>query len=140
MRIFRKTVLVLLLVVIFSCEKTGLIIVECDNCLPQEPTVTNLDIRLDISDAELVRINVYEGNLEDSILYASFRALRNTTATYRVPINKRYTLTAQYQIGGKQYITVDAAFPRVKFDKESCEEQCYYVYGKDLDLRLKYTR
>jgi hypothetical protein len=135
-----KALFIILLVFIFSCEKTGLVVVECNDCLSVEPTVADLNIKLDLSDISLIRINIYEGNLEDSILFASFNAPRNTSTTYRVHINKSYTLTAKYNIGGKNYIAVDSAFPRVKFDRESCDQDCYYVYGKDIDLRLKYTK
>lgn len=140
MKTFLRSFFFILLVICFSCEKTGLVIVNCNDCQKDEPSVTDLDIRLDIDRMSLVKINVYEGNLEDSVLYGSFRAGRSTTASYRVLLNKQYTLTAEYSGNGNRYIAVDSAFPRVKFDKDSCEEDCYYVYDRIIDLRLKYTR
>ena len=135
-----RSLVFILLVLFFSCEKTGLFIVECDTCTDSEPAVTGLDIRLDVNDFGLARINIYEGNIEDSIIFASFRAGRSSSVSHIVPINKKYTVTATYDIEEKRYIAVDAAFPRVKYDEDSCEEACYYVYDRILDLRLKYTK
>jgi len=55
-----------------------------------------------------------------------------------VSLNKKYTVTATYQIDGDTYIAVDSAFPRVKYTKEQCEDPCYFVYDRIVDLRIKY--
>lgn len=123
----------------FSCEKSGLALVNCQDCTANEPTKTSLEIKLDINEFEMTNINIYEGNLEDSILYATFRSVGVST-TYSVPVNKKYTVTATYNKPGAKYITVDSAFPRVKYDRESCQNPCYYVYDKKVDLKLKYTK
>jgi hypothetical protein len=86
-----------------------------------------------------ILINIYEGNLEDSVLYDSFQA-SGTQATIPVTINKKYTVTATYYIPDNYYVAVDSATPRVKFDKTQCDDPCYFVYDKKIDLRLKYTK
>ena len=140
MKTLLRSLFFILLTLCFSCEKTGLVIVNCNDCVQQEPKMTELNIKLDISEMDLVKVNVYAGNVEDNILYGSFRAGRGTSASYEVYLNKKYTLTAEYSINGKTYIAVDSAFPRVKYDKESCDQPCYYIYDTILDLRLKYTK
>lgn len=139
MKIFIRSLIFVLLVLSFSCEKTGLYLVNCSDCTADEPTDAELDIRLDLNEFALTEINIYEGFLEDSILFASFRSGK-INATYKVPLNKKFTVTAKYNIGGNIYIAVDSAFPRVKYDKVTCQDPCYYLYDKVLDLRLKYTK
>lgn len=138
MRIFIRYAVFIFLTLCFSCEKSDLYLVNCPDCTSDEPAQAELDIRLDLNENERTEINVYEGNLEDSILYATFRTNGKST-TYNVPVNKKFTLTATYSISGIKYIAVDSAFPHVKYDKNSCDEPCYFVYNKVVNLKLKYT-
>lgn len=135
----QKVLLLLFIVVFFSCEEQG-IFIKCPDCTAEEPLKTDLEIKLDLtfySSATL--IEVYEGNLEDNILYSSYNT-RRTKTTIPVTINKKYTVTATYYIPGDYYITVDSATPRVRYDKEQCDDPCYFVYDRMIDLRLKYTK
>jgi hypothetical protein len=138
----RTTVLLflfLILVFCFSCEEQGLI-VKCPDCTAEEPLETNLEIKLESSPyGRLTLVQIYEGNLEDSVLYSSYHTTRPSTAL-SVTINKKYTVTASYYISNNQYIAVDSATPKVKYDKDQCDEPCYYVYDKVVNLRLKYTK
>jgi hypothetical protein len=134
-----RIIFLLILVVSFSCEEQGTSI-NCPDCTAYEPLKTNLEIELDISySGNATSINVYEGNLEDSVLYRSFNTSEANT-TISVTINKKYTVTATYYILNDKYIAVDSATPRVKYDKELCDNPCYFIYDKVIDLRLKYTR
>jgi hypothetical protein len=141
MKITSKIFLFLLLVINFSCEEQGLI-VKCPDCLPDEPVKTELEIKLENSsyypDA---LIQVWEGNIEDSILLSS-NSLRAYATTYKqeVILNKKYTISVTYYFQNDTYIAIDSATPRVKYNKDQCDEPCYFVYDKVLDLRLKYTR
>jgi hypothetical protein len=139
MKITIRLFLFLILVICFSCEEQGLF-VKCPDCTAEEPLKTNLEIKIDInfySNATLIK--VYEGNLEDNILYSSYQS-SGTGTTIPVTINKKYTVTATYYISGNYYIAVDSATPRVKYDKEQCNDPCYFVYDRIVDLRLKYTK
>jgi len=139
MRIILKLFLLVILVLSFSCEEQGFF-VKCADCTSEEPVNTNLEIKLDLSsNGYYTLINIYEGNLEDSILYTS----QQTNITYflkvSVAINKKYTVTATYFIPDNYYTAIDSATPRVKYEKDQCDDPCYFVYDKVIDLRLKYT-
>lgn len=139
MKIKGKIFLTIIFILCFSCEDQGLI-VKCPDCLSDEPSRTDLNVKLD--DAYYgyqTVINVYEGNLEDSILYRSFEVTGNHTSI-NVSLNKKITVTATYYIPADYYVAIDSATPRVKFDKTKCDDPCYFVYDKDIDLRLKYTK
>ena len=137
MRITKKLFLFLFLVLCFSCEEQGLF-VNCDDCLVKEPLKTNLEIKIDINYTfATTLITVYEGNLEDSVLYISYNP-SSLTNTIPVSINKKYTVTASYYIPPNHYIAVDSATPKVRYLKEKCHDPCYIVYDRVIDLRIKY--
>jgi hypothetical protein len=138
----KRILFLIFLVLSFSCEDQimlvddQLISIKCSDCNLDAPLTTELEIDLD---GALTQINVYEGNLGDNILYNSF-ATTGAKTRVTVRLNKKYTVTATYNIQDKTYIAVDSATPRVLFDKKHCENPCYFVYDKSLDLRLKYTK
>lgn len=134
-----KILLLLTFVFCFSCEEQGLY-VKCRDCTADEPVKTNLEVKTDLGNYgyETV-INVYEGNLEDSVIYASYKTM-GTSTTISVTLNKKYTVTATYYIPDDYYVAIDSATPKVKYEKTQCDDPCYFVYDKFIDLRLKYTK
>jgi hypothetical protein len=123
----------------FSCEEKG-IFVNCDECTAIEPVKAVLKMKLDHHDYGVsTLINVYTGNLEDSILYNTFTT-SSTETTLSVSLNQKYTVTATYYIPNSHYVAVDSATPRVTYNKDQCTDPCYFVYDRVVDLRLKYTK
>lgn len=104
-----------------------------------EETPLEATLKISLSRTETsALVTVYEGELEDSVIYKSALTGGNVY-NFTVNLNKKYTVTAKYQVDGNTYIAVDTATPRVKYTKDQCEEPCYFVYDRKLDLRLKYT-
>jgi hypothetical protein len=137
MRIVKGLLLFLFLSLCFSCEEQGLF-VNCEDCLVNEPLETNLEVKFDINfEGFATLIKVYEGNLEDSILYSSYNAV-GLSIMIPVSINKAYTVTASYYIEPNHYIAVDSAIPKVKYVKNKCDDPCYFVYNKVIDLTIKH--
>ena len=128
----------LVLAISFSCEDQSFI-VQCSDCTPEEPITAELYAELDPDHYYECLVQIWEGNLEDSILVDSYPTYYRTF-TQEVTINKKYTITATYYISGDRYIAVDSATPRVKYEKSQCEEPCFFLYDKKCDLRLKYTK
>ena len=122
----------------FSCEEQGLF-VRCSDCTTSEPEKTNLEVKLDFAQYGFETIiNVYEGNLEDSVIFRSFNTSSSYT-TINVTLNKKYTVTATYYIPDDYYVVIDSSTPKVKYEKTRCDDPCFFVYDKVVDLRLKYT-
>jgi hypothetical protein len=139
MRILSKIILITIILFCFSCEDQGLI-VKCADCLNDEPGDAVLDIKLDSNNSSFETIvNVYEGNVEDSVLYATLKT-HISSASVKVTLNKKYTVTATYKEQNDFYIAIDSATPRVRFEKSQCDSPCYFVYDTVLNLRIKYTR
>jgi len=130
-----KIFLLLFIVLLFSCEKQGLI-VKCPDCTKEEPVNILFNVKLDANYYGDTIINVYEGNLEDSILYKTYSST-GSSLSIPVTINKKYTLTATYYIPDNYYVVVDSATPRVRYEKDQCDNPCYFVYDKVVDLRMK---
>jgi hypothetical protein len=123
----------------FSCEEQPFF-VKCDECTIEEPLKAQLKMKLDKSvNGVSTIINVYSGNLEDDVLYGTISTTSDETSM-TVTLNKKYTVTATYNIDGISYIAVDSATPRVSYNKDQCNDPCYYIYDNDVNLRLKYTK
>jgi hypothetical protein len=138
MKIVAGTFAFILLTLLFSCDELRTLSVNCDECFPDAPTMVYINIKLE-SGFDEAEVKVYEGNLEDNVLYDSFRTT-GESSTVKVPVNKKYTLTATYYHDGNHYVAVDAVTPHIQYDKDSCEQPCYFEYNNTVNLRLKYTK
>ncbi len=121
----------------FSCEDQTFII-TCSDCTADEPVTAELYADLDPEYFYGALVQIWEGNLEDSILNESFTSF-SKVFTRDVPLNRKYTITATYYVKDDKYIAVDSATPRVKYDKSQCDNPCYYIYDRKCNLKLKYT-
>jgi hypothetical protein len=138
MRPLIKIVLLIILTFGQSCEKIGFFI-NCDDCTQKEPLNTDLIVMLDIAYfGAFVQIDVYEGNLEDNILY---KTVDGSGTEFKIPVslNKKYTLSATYFRDGNYYKIIDSTTPKVGSTSSRCSERCYYVFDKTVDLRMKYN-
>ncbi|HPT20751.1 MAG TPA: hypothetical protein PLR88_02305 [Bacteroidales bacterium] len=135
---FLRILFFLIVVFSFSCEEHGYNM-KCSDCFEEEPEKAELEIKLGKDGYFKTLVKIYEGNLEDSVLLAK---TETTSASfyYMVNLNKTYTATATYVESADTYIAVDSATPRVKYDEDKCDDPCYFVYDRILDLRLKYTK
>ena len=133
--------LILNLIIIFamSCEGSELF-VNCSDCTANEPYEATLKCKIDLDTHNGILVQVWEGKLEDSIFVDSKRVFGNSVYKKTVPLNRYYIVTATYVIDNKTYIAVGSASPKVKHSESKCDESCYYVYGNEIDLRLKYTK
>jgi hypothetical protein len=136
------SIVTIILTVLLSCEDTSLL-VNCEECYTSEPQEAEIEIKLEddpVNFSPSVLVSIYEGNIEDNALLTSFRTF-GTSSSYSVVLNKKYSVKATYTTNnGITYIAVDSAIPRVKYEKSQCDENCYYVYDRVVDLRIKYTK
>jgi hypothetical protein len=135
-RVVLGTAVFILMSVLFSCEE--IFIVDCTECELTEPKEAYLQIRLD-KNAEGARVTIYEGNPEDNVIYMNFTTYAEVFIQ-KVPLNKSYTLTAEYPKGGRKYVVVNSVIPRVKYEEEKCNDPCYYIHDDIVNLHLKYAK
>lgn len=136
---FKKYMFLLIIVLLFSCEDSKHN-TNCDDCLDYEPEETTLSAELDDPGISGILIMVYEGRLEDNVVYDSIGVYHSGRYEKRVSLNRMYTVTATYFIKNKLYTVVNSTTPRVKYTETMCEEPCYFVYDRTMDLSLKYTK
>lgn len=122
---------------LFSCEDTPWY-TDCSDCTAEEPGTANLVVKLTATDLPII-IRIYEGDLQDSVLYSITEDFRGNKYKKQVALNKKYTVTAEYRINDNIYLAIDSCTPRVKYTKDQCNEPCYFLYDRIVDLRLKYT-
>jgi hypothetical protein len=135
-----KILSLVLIIVTFSCEKEPLII-KCSDCVSTEPLVANIKAKLSFFPNSNAVVKVYEGYVEDNILYATLYSTAKS-ANYDecyvdVTINKMYTFVATYSLSTGTYYVTNSTTPRVKYETEQCTDPCYYVYDNEINLRLK---
>jgi hypothetical protein len=135
-RIVLGTAVFILMSVLFSCEE--IFFVDCTECELTEPSEAYLQIQLD-QNSEGARVTIYEGNPEDSVKFMKFTSYTEVLFQ-KVPLNKSYTLTAEYPKNGKVYVVVNSVIPRVKYEEEKCNDPCYYIHDDIVDLHLKYAK
>ena len=127
------------LVLMFSCEDMATLLIDCSKCKTDEPSDATVDIKLS-DNYNPVIINVFEGNLEDSILYRSFTVVGKST-TCSLPLNKKFTFTARYyKVSGEYFYAVNSITAHVKYIEDQCDNACYFVYDNTVNIRLKYTK
>lgn len=131
-------ILLLLMLTFGACEEGY--VTKCGECMPDGIG----DVRLKIYVSQIVNsavnvIKIYEGPIEDGILLAELTVYGDYTE-FTGMLYKDYTVSVEYTVNGKRYIAIDGARPKVRFDEDSCDEPCYYVYDNVVDLRLEYTR
>ncbi len=135
----RKYIFLLILTLLFSCEDSKNYS-DCDNCVSEEPDQAIITAELDNSNIDGIYIMVYEGRIEDNIVFDSIRVYHSTKYEKRVSLNRMYTITATYFVNNKSYTVVNSTTPRVRYTETMCEEPCYFVYDRLVDLTRKYEK
>ena len=120
-----------------SCEGTEFS-VKCSDCTKNEPYEATLTCEISLNSQNGILVQIWEGKLEDNILVHSKQVFSSKTVKTTVALNKQYTITATYTIDNKTYVAVNSATPRIVRSESKCDEECYYIYGNEVDLRLKY--
>jgi hypothetical protein len=135
-----KILFLLIISVLFSCEKFN-DFPGCSKCKAEEPTRAQLRFNFESSWGVPMYLKVYEGDLSDSILIATHIYSTYLPFEYKinVALNKKYSATGTYEINKQKYIVVGATKIGVVYEKERCDDPCYYVYNDIIDLRLKKT-
>ena len=138
-RILSGALMFIFFVLLFSCEQIQNINPNCSKCKSTEPSEAEIEVKLS-SNYGVIRINIYEGNLEDSLLYRTLTTNAKSTTIF-LPLNKSYTFAARYSSWtGNQYVAVNSVTPHVQYTEDQCDEPCYFIINNTINLRLKYTK
>ncbi len=111
----------------------------CDYCYTEIQTEGLLTIQLSINDENpLVPILIFEGELEtNDTIWADTTDESNYEIF--VPVDKSYTVIAEYKAGDKTIKAVD--YDKITMNKNTsdCDDDCWVVLDAKVDVSLKYT-
>jgi hypothetical protein len=109
---------------------------DCDPnryCEQQKLDSSLVTLKVTYAAGVAVPIEMYEGYIDDGTLY--FRdTLYESSVTYYLPSDKRYSARAYYKQGGQTIIATDGGKVAVK-TYWNCDERCYE--SRDLTLELE---
>jgi len=137
MKLLTRIFLFIIIAAVFSCEDSGWF-TNCSDCTIDEPEESELIIKVSGTDKP-VTVRIFEGELDDSVLYDITPNFMGIEFRRTVILNKKYTVTAEYIINKITYFAIDACTPRVKYTEDQCDDPCFFLYDRVLDLRLKYN-
>jgi len=134
-----RLTVICILVILFSCQKSDMSESRCADCFTAEPTTAEIKVSLSpfAYSNYKTTISIYEGYLQDSILFQRFETT-SSTWFHTLTINKTYTFVARYYKDGTYYEAINSVTPTVKVEKFWCVSKCYRVIGDHCDLRIKY--
>ena len=133
------------MLILFSCEEGYL--TDCSECKAGAPEDASLEILIGYPHHTVLNmvVTIYDGTIEDNIVivrynYGDLYADGDLYPERRVVVvlYKNYTATAEFTYNGQKYLTMAAICPKVRYEKNACDDPCYYVYDNILDLRLRY--
>ncbi len=129
-----------LMIVTICCERDvppKLTTVDCFDCYQNRPDWGQLNVKLTINDENpMVPIVVYIGNIEDNNI-EWIDTSYSDDYWVEVPVNKYYSITAEYKSGDKTILAVDGDEFKIKYTETDCDYPCYYYYGGYYDIQLK---
>jgi hypothetical protein len=139
MKPFTRIFVLCLLIIVFSCQKGDFFQSPCKDCVTEEPVEAVIDVKVEPLELlnYIVSVNLYEGNVEDSILMNTYKPT-SSPLQVTLPVNKLYTFVANYYSSGNYYKAISSVTPRVKYEKFRCVNACYIILDNVADLRLKY--
>lgn len=139
-RFYKILTIFALMAAFLACERdipnewTGF---DCEKCYRQKPDSGALNAVLTINgENPFVPLVIYRGNIEDNDIEYIDTSWSDDYWLI-VPVDRYYTITAEYKQNGKTVITLDGDKFKLKYSENDCDEPCYYFKGGYYDLRLK---
>lgn len=121
-----------------GCDESSYVFVDCDNCYSNWPDFEEAELSITInSDNTYVPITVFEGPYEDGNV-AYLDTAYSKTHYIIIDTDTQFTLQAEYRKDGRPYYVISGARLKTHYEEESCTDACYYVSGKEVDLRMKF--
>ena len=124
---------------IFSCEeKIFTDNIDCEECYQIKPDSADLFVKLTINSTyDTIPLIVYRNEVEDNDIEYIDTAYGSPYYLF-VPVNKKYSIAAEYNADSKKIIAIDGAKLKLKHVRSACDKECWLIEGGELDVRLKY--
>lgn len=110
----------------------------CAFCFTELPEEAYLTINLSLNkEHDSIPIVIYKGLIEDNVIEWEDTATENPYYIL-VPIENKYTVTAEYKVGDKKIIAVDSDRVFMRKNTTDCDEVCWIIFDGEIDVELKY--
>jgi hypothetical protein len=110
---------------------------DCSTCYQDKPEWGPLQIKVTInSENTIVYLTIYRGDIENNEIEFEGQTVY-PDYTVDVPVDKYYSVKAEYKVGDKTIYAVDGDKLKVKKNSTSCDQECYYFKGGYIDVRLR---
>lgn len=132
-----RVMLIVTISTLASCKSEYLFENESSTCFPHFPTALSIKPKVTLDSENFsIPVIVYLGSIDNNniafekIISKENNMLYLKTQTY-------YTIVAKYAQNGKTYFVVNSIELEVVKSCADCFDPCYYVYNREIDLRLK---
>lgn len=124
--------------VLTSCnEKIFTGEVNCDECYTEKPVNADLIIDLSVTDKyPAVPVVIYKGDVEKNDIVYVDTAFATPYYAF-VPVNRKYSVKAEYRSGDDVVYAVDGTNLKVQTVTDACDESCYVIENETMDAKLK---
>ena len=121
-----------------SCDIEDLKVFDCSECYTNKPEFSEAKISVTIdNENQQVPITVYLGSYDDGLIV--YEDITTSLMNYVWLENEvDYTLVAEYIRNGRTVNVVNGLTMKIRKDYENCNEPCYYVRNRNVNLKLKY--
>jgi len=111
---------------------------DYSDCETIDPDSADLIISLTMNSANPeVIVTVYKGEIESKEILSKDYVSTEEFLVY-APVNKYYSVTAEYSVDGKRIIAVDGGKLK-KIKSTYCDSTCWTITGGEYDVKLKYS-
>lgn len=138
-KLFNCIKIIFLFIISLTFIKCGNIdlTVDCAECYQEEPNWGDIYVQVTINDENnFVPLVIYRGNFEDNDIEWVDTAYEEEYYL-DVPINKFYSVKAEYIAGSDTIYVIDGDEIKTKLNTEDCDVDCYVIKGGNFDARLK---
>ena len=135
-----KTLIIALLILYpyQGCDLIEILSINCSQCYTNSPEWYTFKVQVTFNEEnQFVPITTYRGPFEDNnVAFYDTLYRINQNREILVETGKYYTLVAEYRKDGRNYLVVNGGRLKVRKDYESCDQPCYHVIRRDIDLQI----
>ena len=124
-----------------GCEKfVDTINIDCSECEFSEPDYGYLELTFSKHNLPSgIPFVVYEGKIEENKIVLMDTSFNTTHYIEGLGLKKYYSVKATYHSkDGMRYNVVDGSKIKSKYTTDACDDDCWVIVGKDINLTIKY--
>jgi hypothetical protein len=138
-QIIRKNIVIFIVLImfIFGCKPEYSFEYNASTCLPAKPLSFTIHPKITLDyENKHIPVTVYLGSIDDNNIVIERTLSKEVTGLY-LKTETYYTIVAKYIRNGRTHFVINSIEIEVVKNCEDCPDPCFYVYAREIDLRLK---